>query len=74
MCKYCDGSRQLEMYSDTGLHAEINKLYGQYRLVAYATIDAGFFGHEDVDGSFDIYYCPICGCKLVEDDEDVGEE
>lgn len=69
MCKYCDGSHQLEMYSDTGLRAEISNNYGVPRLVAYTTIDAGFLGYADIDGNLDIYYCPICGCKLVEDED-----
>ena len=75
MCNYCEGSNRLNMYSEMGLCAEIEKKYGNPHLVVYTTIDAGIFGYADIEGEAFIKYCPMCGTKLIDvDDEGANEE
>lgn len=69
MCDYCTSQRKLNVYSDDGLHAEINNDYIP-RLVMYAIIDTDSGHRYGIEGCIDIKYCPICGRKL-EDTENV---
>lgn len=68
MCKYCE-----EGYPKTyRLLSEISNMYAEIdvatnRLVFWTTIDAGYFGEEEISGYMEIKYCPHCGRNLEED-------
>ena len=74
MCEYCESSHELDVDSYAGLRMEIVNRYNVPQLMTYATIDAGFFGYQDIDGTLDIHYCPICGRNLIEEEENDEEE
>lgn len=66
MCKYCENNARFEVYSDSGLNAEIETRRGNPYLSVWATIDGGYFGYVDIEGDLEINYCPVCGRELVE--------
>lgn len=75
MCKYCENTgNELEVYSDSGLRAEIETRRGNPYIEIWGSLDAGYFGYADVGGEIEINYCPVCGRKLAEEaDSEFGE-
>ena len=69
MCKYCENGTQFEVYSESGLKAEIETRRGTPYLSIWTTIDGGYFGYADIEGDVEINYCPMCGRALVEVEE-----
>lgn len=74
MCKYCENSENLEVYSDLGLRAEIETRRGSPYIEIWGSLDGGYFGYVDINSEIEINYCPVCGRKLAEEaDAEFGE-
>lgn len=74
MCKYCEDSENLNVYSDLGLRAAIETRRGNPYIEIWGSLDGGYFGYADIDGEIEINYCPVCGRKLAEvADAEFGE-
>ena len=69
MCKYCENKINLDIDTGTDLHGYIDNSFWP-RIELYATVDGGWFGSIDVEGTLDINYCPMCGRKLKEPEND----
>lgn len=72
MCKYCENSENFDVYSDLGLRANIETGRGNPYIEIWGYLDGGYFGYVDIDGEFEINYCPKCGRKLPAEN-DFGE-
>ena len=69
MCKYCENGIRFEVYSESGLNAEIETRRGIPYISIWTTIDGGYFGYADIEGDVEINYCPMCGRALAEVEE-----
>ena len=65
MCKYCEYSKELEVYSDLNLHAEIEIRRGNPYIEIWGYLDGGCFGCVDINSEIEINYCPVCGRQLA---------
>ncbi len=74
MCMYCESGKNFDVYSDLGLRANIETRRGNPYIEFWGSLDAGYFGYADIDGEFEINYCPVCGRQLAEvADAEFGE-
>jgi len=69
MCDYCEYSSPLEMdREDDSYNVEfctiINNSLLHPTIYLSASVDFGIYGCINLDNSFRINYCPICGRKL----------
>lgn len=69
MCDFCNlnennKSFDIDQRSVCHITASINKIYRSAWINIEAFVDAGVFGGLNIEGNFDINYCPFCGKKL----------